>query len=100
VIRIRDNPPPVMHGPMRQFFGPAKNRPDIRVYELWVYASVRHRATMSDFWFRLWVQCACVLQMGCGFHGLDEEAAARVYADTMARHVGRHMKSEVNPDAL
>jgi hypothetical protein len=91
VIRVRDNPPPVdLGGGLRKYFGPARNRPDIRVYQLWAYAGIRHRATTSDFWFRMFCACANALQFAGGFHCLDEAEAAAAYTEVVKAHQRRH----------
>lgn len=94
MLRARDNPPPMREGGVETYFGPAKDRPEIRVYALWCYAHIRHRATFGEAWFLVWARCACVIQMGCGFSGLDEAEAERVSAEVTTKHQRRHHPHE------
>jgi hypothetical protein len=57
MIRRRDNPPPIIQEGIRAYYGPAKDRPFERVFQLFTYASLRYRLTRSDLWFRLQVGC-------------------------------------------
>lgn len=60
-LRARDNPPPMVQCGIRAYYGPARDRPFERVFQLFTYASLRYRLTRADMWFTL--QCGCINTM-------------------------------------